>query len=66
MKRDDIVVLYLRAEPPGLDHLGREPVYRLKVALKCLLRRFGLRCVRVGHPTDASSPPGTKTGGRGD
>lgn len=37
--------LQLRAEPPGVDRYGREPVCRLRLALKRLLRDYGLRCV---------------------
>ncbi|TWT43950.1 hypothetical protein RAS1_03540 [Phycisphaerae bacterium RAS1] len=40
-------VVTLHPEPAGIDHLGRDPIYRLRVALKRLLRSFGLRCVHV-------------------
>lgn len=38
-------VLTLRPVPTGPDHLGREPLYRMKRFLKRLLRDCGMRCV---------------------
>ncbi|TWT41092.1 hypothetical protein RAS1_37840 [Phycisphaerae bacterium RAS1] len=46
-RRGPDFLLELRAEPAGVDVFGRDPVYRLRVALKRLLRNFGLRAVRV-------------------
>ncbi|MGH7176200.1 MAG: hypothetical protein ACREJC_02360 [Tepidisphaeraceae bacterium] len=57
MRRDFTV--HLRAEPDGPDRHGREPAYRLKLALKRLLRDHGLRCLSIAEkPPDAveSSP----------
>ncbi|MGH7179175.1 MAG: hypothetical protein ACREJC_17490 [Tepidisphaeraceae bacterium] len=65
--------IHLRAEPDGLDLHGREPVYRLKLALKRLLRDYGLRCVtvreirsrtRVSRSTPEILPPGRNAGER--
>jgi hypothetical protein len=42
MIRRPIFTIVLRAEP-GVT----EPVKALRLALKTLLRRFGLRCVRI-------------------
>lgn len=44
---DEMYVIRVRPDPPGIDRLGREPHYRLKLALKVLLRRFGLRSVEM-------------------
>ncbi|GEM_PF-2181562 len=48
MKPQTIFHLLLRPEPRGVDAFGRDPLYRLRGALKVLLRRFGLRCVGWG------------------
>jgi hypothetical protein len=56
--------LVLEALPD--DPAGREPWYRLKVALKTLLRRDRLRAVSVEEvrPAPAPAPPTTPTKGR--
>ena len=46
-----VFILHLRPTPAGKDHLQRDPYYRLKVALKVLLRRFGLRCIDLTERT---------------
>ena len=43
-----MILLHLKPEPAGVDHRGRDVNYRLKVALKRLLRDYGLRCIRIG------------------
>lgn len=40
-------IVILRPVPHGVDHLGRDPHYRLRVLLKRALRYFGLRCEQV-------------------
>ncbi len=58
-------ILTLTPEPPGNDHLGREPIYRLKIALKYLLRACGLRCVDMAHrPAEATYDSSTEKAGR--
>ena len=43
-----IVDLKAVADPlAATNHYVREPSYRLRLALKVLLRSFGLRCTRV-------------------
>lgn len=39
--------IQLQADPAGVDRHGREPVYRLRLALKRLLRNYGFRCVAM-------------------
>ncbi len=53
--RDDRdFVVRLRPVPPGRDVLGREPAYRLKIALKRLWRAYGLRAVSVRTTPDGA------------
>ncbi|MCC6357540.1 MAG: hypothetical protein IT450_02245 [Phycisphaerales bacterium] len=40
-------ILRLRSDPAGRDRLGREPLYRLRLLLKRLLRDHGFRCVEL-------------------
>jgi len=47
--RSDEIVLTLRPIPVGVDRLGRDVPYRLKLALKRLLRNYGFRCVRLAE-----------------
>lgn len=43
-------------EPDGRDHLGREPIYRLKRFLKTALRAYGLRATsRTEAPDDTET-----------
>lgn len=50
-----LYTLTLRPEPAGVDKHGRDPEYRLRAALKLLLRSFGLRCVAI-TPSAAGEP----------
>ena len=43
---------------PADSKYHRAGAYRLKLALKVLLRGFGLRCVSVGKPPAAVDPAG--------
>ncbi len=47
-------ILALRAEPAGKDHLRRDPAYCLKLALKVVIRSFGLRCVGIETVKDGA------------
>ena len=40
-------ILTIRPEPAGIGRLGRDPVYRLKLLLKRMLRDHGWRCVEI-------------------
>jgi hypothetical protein len=42
----DEVVLVIRPEPNGQDHHGADPMVRLRLLLKRMLRAYGWRCVR--------------------
>ena len=46
-KNQQLFVVELKAEPPGHDRHGIEPVVRLRRLLKKALRGFGLRAVRI-------------------
>jgi hypothetical protein len=53
-KEHDGFVITLKPVPAGKDAFGREPVYRMRLALKRLLRCFGLKCVGIRRVTDES------------
>lgn len=55
-----VLRLTIRPEPDGRDHLGRDPMIRLRLFLKDALRRYGWRCVRVEPVTveDSELPTG--------
>jgi len=40
-------IVELKAEPPGRDRHGIEPIVRLRRFLKRALRSLGLRCISV-------------------
>ena len=48
------IILRFRPVPDGVDHLGRDPMYRTKLLLKRALRCFGLRCVQIDQAKPAS------------
>jgi hypothetical protein len=48
--KTETIILHLR---PLRDRLGRDPSYRLRGALKLLLRRFGFRCVKIDQVGDS-------------
>ncbi|MEW6251873.1 MAG: hypothetical protein AB1716_14600, partial [Planctomycetota bacterium] len=54
----------IRLRPIGVDPAGRDPEYRLRCALKTLLRGFGLRAVAVerigGRQTSAPIMPASR------
>jgi hypothetical protein len=53
----DAVMLVIRPEPKGSDHLGRDATYRLRILLKRMLRAYGWRVVEM-----RSKPPAAKPG----
>ena len=59
MTRPAEFVIELRAEADPqakYGHAARDGTYRLRLALKCLLRGFGLRAVKVS-PAVVEPPP---------
>ena len=50
----------LTLEPLGRDRFGREPVQRLRAALKMLRRAFALRCVDIAEQPSAPEPHGAR------
>jgi len=47
------IIVTLRPIPVGVDRLGRDVPYRLKLALKRLLRNYGFRCTRLAGVDEA-------------
>jgi hypothetical protein len=49
----DLITIVIEPKPDLLARQGgpeRDPMYRLRLALKRLLRDYGLRCVMVRNP----------------
>jgi hypothetical protein len=50
-----VTVLAIRPVPDGPDTIGRDPVYRLKVLLKRMLRSYGWKLVDICTQNSADS-----------
>lgn len=50
-------VLIIRPEPAERDHLGRDPMIRLRLFLKDCLRRYGWRCVSIQPAEGVQAEP---------